>query len=322
MVTSRYVHEIDTTNNGQGLAKSPLTGALDKSCVSEWNEATCTAAAELQDTNYTFIHLMGQAGYDLELFARFDTGAGILQDFPKHDPTGDGFHGGPNLGILARGANIPGYTKSEPFNDTSESVTDPYAEDLAQAQKVLTFLQGHDPNSPNPLFLWFGVLAPHPPYHTNSTYIKHVNASAVDAPFVVPRLDMHPYDVDMSILKNCWADYTSEQLKEMRTAYWGAAAEAMTIFDSILSTAESTGHLNNTVIIFTSDRECKGWRPSPPPLDFVLMPSCPHAHAHAPSPHPPQTEKCPWSIEWIIRIPCMSPRREFLSSLHPSMSPP
>ena len=33
LMTGRYVHEIDTTNNGQGLARSTKTGRLDSTCV-------------------------------------------------------------------------------------------------------------------------------------------------------------------------------------------------------------------------------------------------------------------------------------------------
>ena len=37
MMTGRYVHEMDTTNNGQGLARSTKTGKLDSGCVAAWN---------------------------------------------------------------------------------------------------------------------------------------------------------------------------------------------------------------------------------------------------------------------------------------------
>ncbi len=35
----------------------------------------------------------------------------------------------------------------------------------------------------------------------------------------------------------------------MRQAYWGAAAEALLLFDSVLEAAKATGHLNNTVVL-------------------------------------------------------------------------
>jgi len=49
-----------------------------------------------------------RAGRPLPLcpFGRFDIGAGILDDYPGTD--GDGWHDGPELGILARGAAIEG----------------------------------------------------------------------------------------------------------------------------------------------------------------------------------------------------------------------
>ena len=254
MLTSRYVHETGTTNNGQGLARSTKTGKLDSNCVSEWGAAACTAFAAQQNQSYTFLDLLAAAGYDLQLFARFDVGAGVIDDYPQHRPTGDGFHGGPSLDILARGANVPGTTKEEPYAATSVDDKDPYGTDQAAGATVIDFLTNHDPSEDKPFFLWLGLLAPHPPYNTNATYIKHVNSSAIDAPILPDRSTMHPYDVQMSILKNCFGrNYTDAQLIEMRTAYWGAVGEAMLILDDVLRAAKATGHLNNTVVLYTSD---------------------------------------------------------------------
>lgn len=193
MMTSRYVHETGTTNNGQGFARSTRTGALDSSCVAAWSAPACAAFAAQQAQNYTFLDLLAAQDYELQLFGRFDVGAGILDDYPAHSPTGDGFHGGPTLDILTRGANVPGATKEEPLGATSEAEADPYAGDQRTGASVVDFLTSHDPASPRPFFLWMGLLAPHPPYSTNATYIKHVNASAVDAPALPDRATMHPY---------------------------------------------------------------------------------------------------------------------------------
>ena len=262
LMTGRYVHEARTTNNGNGLARSTKTGALDAGCVGAWGRAECELMAAHQGNwNYTILDLLAGAGYDLQLFSRFDAGAGILQDYPQHEPSGDGFHGGPTLVILGRGADIAGTTKEEPLNATTSNAVHPYADDQATGDRVVDFLTNHDPASPAPFFLWMGLLAPHPPYDTNATYAAHLNASNLDAGPPLPERDaMHPYDARMSLLKNCFgADYTPAQLIKMRSAYWGAAAEAMGIVIRVLEAAEATGHLNNTVIIYTSDR---GGRPS------------------------------------------------------------
>lgn len=254
LMTGRYVHETLTTNNGQGLARSTKTGALDSNCVRSWDAATCTEFARTQNQSYQILDLLAAAGYDLQLFARFDAGAGILDDYPAHVPTGDGFHGGPTLPIVSRGANIPGATKGDPYSSSSQTETNPYASDVKVGADVAAFLTSHDPASPRPFFLWMGLVAPHPPYDTSAYYESHVNASAVDAPVLPDRASMHPYDRQMSILKNCYnVDYTIEQLKFMRGAYWGAVAEAMSIVDTVLKAAQSSGHLNNTVVIYTSD---------------------------------------------------------------------
>ena len=97
--------------------------------MAQWGAPACELFAQQQRQNYTFLDLLASAGYDLQLFGRFDVGAGVLDDYPLHKPTGDGFHGGPTVDILARGANIPGATKEEPLGATEVNDTDPYAAD-------------------------------------------------------------------------------------------------------------------------------------------------------------------------------------------------
>ena len=168
MVTGRYVHESLTPNNGQGLALSTKTGALDENCISNWNERWCSEIAQKQNISATLIDMMAGAGYELALFGRFDIGAGILQDYPG--TTGDGWvrtafdarrfrshvadlvlcfqHDGPELGILARGAALVGAMDSGPWNSTDENANDPFAADQAKANEVRgTLLQRRCPST-------------------------------------------------------------------------------------------------------------------------------------------------------------------------------
>jgi len=102
MLTGRYVSETATPNNGEGIARSTKTGKLDSNCVSTWGAAACTAFGAQQPVNETFLDRIEAAGYDMQLFARFDVGAGVLDDYPAAGkgaaPSGNGFHGGPSLG--------------------------------------------------------------------------------------------------------------------------------------------------------------------------------------------------------------------------------
>ena len=93
MLSSRYVHETGTSNNGQGFAANMWggPGALDKNCVASWNETQCAAFAARQNTSELFLHIAQAAGYELFNFGRFDAGGGILETF-KGDTSGDGFH--------------------------------------------------------------------------------------------------------------------------------------------------------------------------------------------------------------------------------------
>lgn len=85
--------------------------------------------------------------------------------------------------------------------------------------------------------------------------MAHVNASKpFDVPPQVPRNATHPYDAYMSIAKNVWQhNFTDDQITEMRSAYWGGAAESMILIRQVLEEASTAGLLNNTLVIITSD---------------------------------------------------------------------
>ena len=218
MLASRYVHELGTSNNGQGFAADMWAppGALDSNCVASWNATQCAAFAARQNTTELFLHIVERAGYALFPFGRFDAGAGILDHY-KGDTSGDGFHGGPDLAILCREANIPGTTKADPLAGTSTSAKAPFASDVRVADSVVDWLGAHDPAG-QPWMLWAGFLDPHPDYVTNATYIAKLNASALRVRPLPPLADLHPYDRAMSISKNVLQNYTGAQLLEMRTA--------------------------------------------------------------------------------------------------------
>lgn len=224
LMTGRYVHEIDAANNNQGIARSTKTGMLDSSCVKNWNATTCGRFAAAQNVTFNLLGLLESRGYELQLFGRFDVGLGVRDDYTSElwgDEFGGGFHGGPSLNVLARGANIPGNTKKEPLSTTDAQVPDPYKNDVAVGDKVMRFLRNRNPAAAVPYFLWMGLFAPHPPYHTDARYLRHVNLDQVDSPAActVDRASMHPYDVEMSTLKNCWArNYSVPELKLMRSS--------------------------------------------------------------------------------------------------------
>jgi len=67
---------------------------------------------------------------------------------------------------------------------------------------------------------------------------------------------VHWYDAFMSEKKHVWAEfdnYSAANVTRMRRAYWGAVAEASELVRQVLHAADMSGHLNNTVVVFTSD---------------------------------------------------------------------
>ena len=116
-------------------------------------------------------------------------------------------------------------------------------------------MQSHDTAGPQPWLLWYGILDPHAPFATNATYLAKVNESAVDVPvsWAQPLEAMHPGDSYSSIAKNVGGNFTDAQIRSVRRDYWGAVVEADALFARVLAVAEATGHLNNTIVVFTSD---------------------------------------------------------------------
>lgn len=262
MVTGRYVHETRTTNNGQGIAANlgragAGAGALDSNCVSSWNASECRAFAAAQGVAGSLLDVLaGAGGYAVHAFGRFDVGAGVLDDYPG-TTTGDGFHGGPSLSILLRGAAIPGQSKPPPLATTDTGQRNPFADDERHTAAAAAFLRGTRPPGPGapPALVWLGVLAPHPPYDTNGTWMSHVNESAVDPP--TQPAPQHPYEANQAVLKGvAGRNYTADEQMRMRRAYWGATAQATDMLLDALAAAADGGWLDGpggALVVITSD---------------------------------------------------------------------
>jgi arylsulfatase A-like enzyme len=225
---------------------------LDGNCVATWNHSQCAAFALEQNVSATFLDHLRGANYSMHLFGRFDVGAGVMDTYAG--TTGDGFHGGPVPVILLRGAAIPGASKPDPLNTTVTGDGDPYKSDERTAADAVAFLQSTRPPGPSdpPALVWLGVLAPHPPYDTNSSWETHVNASAVDPPPDAGPL--HPYEAYQSVVKGiAGRNYTRAQQARMRRAYWGASAQATDMLLDVLRHAEAAGWLDNALVVITSD---------------------------------------------------------------------
>jgi arylsulfatase A-like enzyme len=249
MITSRYAHEVWTPDNGRGLARSTKTGALDSNCVAAWSRAFCEAVSAQQNVTATLLDAVQSAGYRFAPFGRFDIGAGVLDDYPGTD--GDGWHDGPELGILARGAAIEGAIDARgPRANTDTADPNAYPADQRRAGAASAWLLADAPAAGQaPFFLWCGLMIPHPPYDTNATWAAHVNASApADVPAQVPRGATHAYDAFMSRAKHVWGEfvsYTDADITRMRRAYWGAVAEMSELLRELLHAAEVSGLLRS-----------------------------------------------------------------------------
>eukprot|EP01047_Picozoa_sp_COSAG01_P071296 COSAG01_NODE_11028_length_2024_cov_1.436364_2_plen_384_part_00 len=102
----------------------------------------------------------------------------------------------------------------------------------------------------------------HPPYTTNQYWFDQVNQSAVEVPAWKPLEEMHPCDLQSSMLKGCTPVrndsnpndfYAVGQRRKIRSIYYAMIAEFDAMVGYYMDTVKAAGVWNQTVTIVTSD---------------------------------------------------------------------
>ena len=206
MLAGRRTDQIRAFSNSIGLARDP-SGSLDETCVKVYDAATCADFGREQNVSRTFFDDLASA-IDVAIFGKVDVGHNILTRYGPQ-PTIPGWHGGPNLPIFTRSADIRKPTKPTPAAITDDKDDHVHPEDWAMHTACIEWLrarrEGRDADGPagKPWFLYCSLNIPHPPFHSNLTWLHAVDEPAVRAnPPAWPSMSqLHPYDAYMTTSK-------------------------------------------------------------------------------------------------------------------------
>ena len=111
-----------------------------------------------------------------------------------------------------------------------------------------------------PFFVYSGMNIVHPPYVTNEEYFDKIDVSKIDVPTWDAIEDLHPCDLQSSMLKGCIPSeeeekdfYSIERRKRIRRIYYAMISEFDAMVGEYMKAVEDAGQWENTVFIVTSD---------------------------------------------------------------------
>jgi arylsulfatase A-like enzyme len=124
------------------------------------------------------------------------------------------------------------------------------------ANRACAFLENYTDSSP--FFCYLGILDPHDPYNDYpASYAGRVDRDAFPDPALTP------YDRRTAVSSvrrehehgylGAVADYTREQIDQMRVGYYASVAHIDDEVGRVLRTLEQRGFAENTVVVFLSD---------------------------------------------------------------------
>ena len=184
----------------------------------------CTSWAAESRANASLLDVASANADSFRVFGKIDLGANANARFGGNDTSADGFHNGPSLAIVTRGADVRRPTKPDPINITGEDVDDVHPEDWATIDRCVDYLN-NDAAGAGSFFLHCSLNIPHPAFQTNATWLAKVNRSRVRAlppvwqvPGTVTQnsTEMHPYDVYQTMSKAVYRDFTAEEVATVR----------------------------------------------------------------------------------------------------------
>mmetsp|Transcript_21099 Transcript_21099/g.64898 ORF Transcript_21099/g.64898 Transcript_21099/m.64898 type:complete len:609 (+) Transcript_21099:50-1876(+) len=259
MLTGLRPDQTRAFDNGHGLAAEPYNGKLDANCVLYYDTDLCTSWAAESRANASLLDVASANADSFRVFGKIDLGANANARFGGNDTSADGFHNGPSLAIVTRGADVRRPTKPDPINITGEDVDDVHPEDWATIDRCVDYLN-NDAAGAGSFFLHCSLNIPHPAFQTNETWLAKVNRSRVRAlppvwqvPGTVTQnsTEMHPYDVYQTMSKAVYRDFTAEEVATVRETYFAMCAEADYLLGRVVDAAAP--FWNDSYVVFISD---------------------------------------------------------------------
>ena len=127
-------------------------------------------------------------------------------------------------------------------------------------EENVEWIASRSPDDDRPFFLYQGMNIVHPPYTTNKTYYDMIDAEKIEVPEWPELQDMHPCDLQSSMLKGCVPSYSERESVEdyyrkrnVRRIYYAMIAEFDAMVGRYIETVDKAGLSDNTVFILTSD---------------------------------------------------------------------
>eukprot|EP01084_Bolivina_argentea_P192351 330248_1 len=262
--TGRRSNNIHVYNNGFGLA-STSNGTLDTHCIKQYDKKKCENMSNKQSNNFTLLSSMETLYGQNNTFwiGKLHVGGGVMQQPIGANLTAAAFQSATNsFNAITRSANIFKKWGKEsnnvgPITQINDTDPNPHADDTefaAQCVERLNIL-GAATAKTQPFFLYCSIIAPHPPYNTNSTWIeKGVNINKI----VIPNWNKTRYnafDQYTSIFENLWDEnYTNEEFIDFRKTYYGLNVQADYLLGQVINASFLNGFdLTNTYFVFTAD---------------------------------------------------------------------
>ena len=159
--------------------------------------------------------------------------------------------------------NASGGWRDETDECRSEGIVEPgnttiHPEDWETVKKTTAWIRNY--KGEKPFFVYSGMNIVHPPYVTNEHYFNKINPDKIDVP-AWPALDeLHPCDLQSSMLKGCTPSYEEEEgfysvdrRRRIRRIYLAMISEWDDMVGEYLKAVNDSGRWGNTVFIVTSD---------------------------------------------------------------------
>ena len=122
------------------------------------------------------------------------------------------------------------------------------------------WIASRSPDDDRPFFLYQGMNIVHPPYITNRTWYELIDPGKIEVPEWSTLKDMHPCDLQSSMLKGCIPNYLERESvddyyrkRNVRRIYYAMIAEFDAMVGRYIDAVKDAGLSDNTVFIVTSD---------------------------------------------------------------------
>ena len=254
MLTGLRTDQCRAFDNGNGIAAEP-SGAVDATCASLYDAATCEAWAADQKHNGSLFDGVAAVApaYDLAVIGKIDMGANALE---RHGNTpnvtwGTGFHSGPSLPIVTRAADVRKPTKPNPMAITNDDNDHVHPEDWVAIDNCDAWLRNRDSDAP--FFLHCSLNIPHPSFETNATWLEAVNWTGAGTGDWIDVDDMHPYDAYESSSKAVAGRFSDDDVAKVQRTYYAMCAEADFLLGRVGDAAKARGFWDDALVVFTSD---------------------------------------------------------------------